>query len=59
MDASEEHFTDSDIIADIYAGEMNLDKDDLEKMEGMVEEFEQLHAEGNYLDGKLRSSVRD
>ena len=59
MDASEEHFTDSDIIADIYAGEIDLDKENLEKMEEMVEEFEQLHAEGNYLDGKLRSSVRD
>ena len=54
MDVSEEHFTESDIVADIYAGEISLDKEDLEEMEGMVEQFEQLHAEGNYLDGKLR-----
>ena len=58
MDVSENHFTESDIVADIYAGEINMDKEDLDKMEGMVEEFEQLHTEGDYLDGKLKISVR-
>ena len=58
MDVSENHFTESDIVADIYAGEINMDKEDLDKMDGMVKEFEQLHAEGDYLDGKLRIFVR-
>ena len=58
MVVSEDHFTESDIVADIYAGEINLNKEDLEKMEGMVEAFEQLQTEGDYLDGKLRIFVR-
>ena len=54
MDVSDNHFPESDIVADIYSGEINYDEEDFRKMESIVKGFELLYMEGNYLDGKLR-----
>ena len=54
MDVSDNHFPESDIVADIYSGEINYDEEDFSKMESIVKGFELLYMEGKYLDGKLR-----
>ena len=52
MDVSENHFPESDIVADIYSGEINFDEDDFNKMESIVVGFEHLYMEGEYLEGE-------
>ena len=55
MDVSEDHFPESDIVADIYSGEINFNEDDFSRLESIVEDFELLYKEGEYLEGKLRN----
>ena len=51
MDISDNHFPESDIVADIYSGEINFDEEDFSKMESIVVGFELLYMEGDYLEG--------
>ena len=59
MDVSDNHFPESDIVADIYSGEINYDEEDFSKMESIVKGFELLYMEGKYLDGKLRQWTKE
>ena len=58
MDISDNHFPESDIVADIYSGEINFDEEDFSKIESIVVGFELLYMEGDYLEGELRKSTK-
>ena len=58
MDISDNHFPESDIVAEIYSGEINFDEEDFGKMESIVVGFESLYMEGDYLEGELRKSTK-